>query len=359
MEPIRKTSLGEAAARRIETGIHSGLLSGLLPATRELSRILGISPGTLKQALEQLGHEGIIRKIPHNGRHEAIPSASRLNRPARLMKKLWLVEPVEFIQQSNFPTHAMEALESGARKLGWTCEWTMEQVDQSRSHRRHWDQLLKARNPDALIFIAPHATTAAWAANCGVPVCALGGDTHESGIVTVSFDATSMVETALTRLFQLGHRDVLLPLTVRTPGFVKRIRTACSIVHARHSVPYASAWNCPSTPFHSPSSLGELLEKRFSRQAPSAIVAFGSSILPPMGYLLKNGYRVPDDISLVVLGGYEDLRWADPQIAHFDLKWNRMVKFILSWLAQPEAARTTKIQSDWIEGGSVARPRRR
>ena len=61
------TPLAEQVTRIIREGIESGQLAGRLPNEDDLTRILQVSRGTLREGLAVLVREGLVTRWPRRG----------------------------------------------------------------------------------------------------------------------------------------------------------------------------------------------------------------------------------------------------------------------------------------------------
>ncbi|MGC4015665.1 MAG: substrate-binding domain-containing protein [Luteolibacter sp.] len=357
MEPLRKLTVAGQVAGQMRDAILAGEFRGILPGSRDLTKRLGVSPTSLREALAMLVADGVLHRAGSSRRYAV--GAEKGGAPDGVRaRKLWIVEPVDIPQPSALPMAMLKSLESRVARRGWTCEWSMEVAEQSRSHRKRWDQLLALRRPDAVLMVGPHRKTATWAANCGVPVCCFGGDVGGLGLDTLAFDTSHMLVTALEELFKLGHREIFLPLTVSTPGFVERVHGTMGEMLAREGVTFSREWHSPVAVSYSPDALLETVVRRFRKRRPTAVLSFGSSVLTLMGYLLKLGIRVPDEVSVVTLGGDHDIAWLRPTVAHFDFAWHEAAKRIARWLESgPKASggNEWKIVPEWVKGATLGR----
>ncbi len=172
----------------------------------------------------------------------------------------------------------------------------------------------------------------------------------------VGFDGPGMAGEALKRLFDLGHRDVFLPLASNTPGFVSRVHAILQREHESRGIPYLEGWNSPVAENYSPERLAELLLARLERKRPDAVMAFGWGIRVVIGVLLQRGIRVPEDVSLVLLGNERGTDWFWPRMTSFHYNWKGVLNYIGRWLDREAGApppESQRIMPEWREGATV------
>jgi DNA-binding GntR family transcriptional regulator len=85
LSPVRQRTLGDEAAKRLRDAIMSGSLSpGMRLVERELAERLGVSRVPIREAIQQLEDEGLVKKIPHRGTFVYVPSSDELEEIASL-----------------------------------------------------------------------------------------------------------------------------------------------------------------------------------------------------------------------------------------------------------------------------------
>lgn len=358
VDPLTRRTLADEAADNLRKAIRAGSLVGLLPGIRPLCQELGISRSALTPALVKLQEEGWLVSAGPRRRYVTnvvLEGTSQLPQPTR---KLWILETMEKKQLTGLSPHLLDPLRQRLDKRGWMIERSVVVADQTRRHDQKWRQLLDIHRPDAVLLASPHRTTSQWAADCGVPVCAMGGDVNGLPLSMVGFDTTSMVEEALERLLVLGHRDICLLVSVRTPGFVAKLHATIERVLGRHGIVFVPAWHAPLAHHNTPEGLLELLKRRFALGIPSGILAFGRGGLQTvMAFLLSQGIAMPRDVSVVMLGDSKDIEWVKPDVACFDFRWPRIVSFIVRWLNAgkkgEERYKQVSLKPAWVEGKSL------
>lgn len=361
MKSLTRKTLGDEAAQIIAEAIRSGELTGTLPGYRTLIQKLGISRAAFEPAIHKLVEEGWLVSLGPRRRFLINTVEKSETTPRARQRKLWILEPMAHKEPSTFATQISRPLNTKLSKLGWEANWDIVTIDQTRRHHAKWNQLLKAQQPDAILLIAPHRTTAEWAVKCGLPVCALGGDTKNLALTTTGIESSYMVECSLEKMLAVGHRDICLLLTVRTPDFVSRIYKTMKETLANHGIEFVPAWHAPLAQTTTPEGLYELMERRFTLSQPTAMMAFGKNGLNTMmGYLLQRGIAVPRDISLVMLGDTRFADWIRPSIASFEMPWDRVISFLTRWLSTAghlqDQHHHNSFHPRWIDGESLSTP---
>lgn len=354
---MARESLPEKTAAALERAIRDGHFTGTLPGYRDLCRTLQVSRTALEPALGLLVRKGVLCSAGQRKRYRIAVQENEVERTT--IRKLWMLEPTtEDKKEFGMPIALLEPLEKRLRRLGWSWESSLVPVDQRRSHRKLWDRLLSLQNPDAILLVNPHRRTGEWAMDCGVPVCCLGGDVLGLPLSVTGFQSTHMVDEAVRRLLESGHRDLCLPLSVQTPGFVARIYEAMERGLAAHGITFMPGWHVLLAEENSPEALADAMARRFARRVPDALLVFGWGLRVAMGFLLNRGIKVPGDISLVMLGNREGISWFWPPVASFHYRWNHVVSYLAHWLARDDLSApypSELFNPEWVEGASVER----
>jgi DNA-binding GntR family transcriptional regulator len=95
--PVSQRTLGDEAAERLRSAIRNGALPpGTRLVERELAERLGVSRIPVREAIQQLVEEGLVKKIPHRGTFVYAPSYEELEEMAslRVILEQFVVERV-------------------------------------------------------------------------------------------------------------------------------------------------------------------------------------------------------------------------------------------------------------------------
>jgi len=269
-------------------------------------------------------------------------------------RKILMLESSQLGQRLMISTIIAASLAGRAAAKNWTIEHQVIKADQSRSNIKRWQRLLEASSADVLIVVAGTHKTLSWASGCGVPVLALGGDTTDFSIPVVGYDSDAMVTIALDRLLGTGHRDVCFPLAVKSTTYVEETKRAMAAAFSRHGVDFDPKLHFPQWHSNIPEAWREGLQWRFGVRRPDALLVGVRAYQTCLGVLMELGLKVPDDLSIVVLGEQTELSWFQPVPASFDLDPLRLADKIANWIDSPNSEEKSLIlQPKWLEGGSI------
>ena len=88
-QPLRTRTLSDEVAERLRDAIRSGSIPpGSRLVEQELAEQLGVSRVPVREAIQTLVDEGMVRKSPHRGRLFFCPAARRSTRSRRCVSCL-------------------------------------------------------------------------------------------------------------------------------------------------------------------------------------------------------------------------------------------------------------------------------
>lgn len=355
MDRPRRTSLATAVEDSLEKAIRCGEIGPEIPGYRELQRVLGVSRTVIEPAISSLIAKGLIEPAGPRRRHR-VPRNIETRAESHAGRRVLLLEPNTMGERTptatSFARLLRELPEAGDHEI----QHLAVQADQSRASPGRWQQLLDASGADLLIVVSGHHATLSWAARCGVPALAFGGDLADLDLPFVSYSAADMVADALDHLFEKGMRDVCVPLGVRTHGFVARIRRTVAAAFERHGHPFVPRLHFPRWHANLPEAWTEGLRWRFGVARPDALVIMGAGpYRTTLGAIMEKRWSIPDDISLVAAADRAELSWFHPRPTCFDLDPAPLAIHAAKWLRDPAGTRPESgVRPTLIEGASVA-----
>ncbi len=356
MKSLSRQTLAEQAEEQIAVAILSGELSGKLPGHRELCRVFGISRTSLEPALAALVARGLLVSRGPRRRFEVAESPPRVRVMPTATRRALVLEPTLAGLPTPVARRVVDALRARLQGGAWQLQEHYLAVDQSRKNARRFSAILNAEQPDLVIVVGGHAHTIEWFRQRGVPFLCFGGDTKGPPVTAVNYDADSMTHDALRHHLQAGCRDPFIPLRVRTPGFVERVRGAVAQELEAAGIRFSAEWHTPILRENNPDALHEVVDRRFQRRVPDAWLCFGHDMLiAAMGIAACRGMRMPHEVALTLLGPRQDLPWLPPWIGGFDFPIAPVASLLAKWLHQGEQMRDvgiTRIRPVWQPGES-------
>ena len=284
-----------------------------LPSENQLQRNLGISRNTVRQAFNEMQHEGLIERIPGRGTYVAEPA------PGGRQKRLIAFIISDF--ESEREWELLNGAESAAR--GNDCDVVFYNTRHNcQEERRVLGQLAGQNISGALLWSCapPAASPDEYEGVSLPPLVMMDRDTPALPTDCVTSDNHGGASLATRHLLALGHRRIvcvshdvvgLLPVAERIQGYRDTMRAAGEKA--------APAWVLPTEAELSPDSalaLGEdidsapmrYLMRRMQKERPTALFAVNDLVaLVALRAARALQLRVPEDLSLI---GFDDVEFS-------------------------------------------------
>jgi DNA-binding LacI/PurR family transcriptional regulator len=328
----RPTTLGRLARPRsllsrteqvLREAIARGEFAGnRLPAATELAEQLGVSRETVRLAQDNLQREGLLVKYRRKG--------TLLQPPAMTLRKTAARSTLLGYLQAGYPSRqrgdeAVTRASSGLMLQGATREAGRAGCRLVVHHAPHTemesalDSLIREAPLRGVLFASfGEEKLVRRTLGLGLPVVLLDHDLHLPSISTVREDSRQGTALAVAHLARLGHRRIAYAHWHRAelnPWRVVGYRKGLS--EAR--LPRRRAWEL-SAEITEPGAEA-LVEKLLAlRPVPTALVCFNNSLARlAMERLRRRGVRVPEDLSVVGIGGEEVAGLACAQSDWFEM----------------------------------------
>jgi len=215
-----------------------------------------------------------------------------------------------------------------------------------------------AQNPaDAWLVIAGSREILKWFSEQPVPAFAIHGRQASVSIAAAGSRKSTAMAAAVRRLAELGHRRIVLLVREERrkpePGFVERV--FLKELQAQ-GIPVGT-YNLPDWE-NSPQGLQSGLSSLFSRTPPTALIADGLELfMATQQFLLHQGIRVPQDVSIICGDPDPSFGWCHPAISHISYDSHIWVRNTMRWVNKVAAGKDDRRQmisdSKFIEGGTI------
>ena len=322
----------------LREAIQRGEFSGnRLPSAAEIAEQLGVSRETVRLAQENLQREGLLVKYRRKG--------TLIQPPAMSLKKTAGRSSLLGYLQADYPSPNREEEIVTRATSGLMLQGAMREASRSGCrlvvhHAPHTDmergieQILHESPLRGAIFVSfGEEKLVRRTLGRGLPVVLLDHELNLPSISTVREDSKQGAGIAVTHLAKLGHRRIAYAdwhLADLNPWRITGYRKALS--DAR--LPRRRAWEL-STQI-TPTGADELVEKLLAlRPLPTALVCFNNSLAAlAIDRLRRRGVRVPEDLSVMGVGGEEVTGLACVQA-----DWFEMGRYAVKLLLKTAAAR--------------------
>lgn len=356
MNPIPRPSLVEATAGQLRRCIQEGRWQGWLPGVRPLAEEFMVSKETLRAALAILekerilapGNAGRLRQILTPGR--STPAGKQHLRVALLLR-----HP---LQQLNALSQGhMLALLHEIRQAGHQAFVAKRHPKAPGKDGAVLRRLVEETQADAWILYSAGHEALAWFAQQKLPVFALGGHPLTLDIPWACSDLTNAIQDALADLVAHGHRRIVL---ITSEKWLKPTPNTAALVFAKGMQAHGLSvtdYNLPNW-VESSEGLEALLKGLFSATPPTALIVFAPSwTVATLGWLLRQGLRVPEDVSLISILPDPALSFWNPPVAHFQWLTAPHIHHALKWLRTLVEGKKTPgarpVAVTYVRGGTV------
>ena len=352
-----KPSLVQYAADALRDGIRKGEWVGRLPGERILSERLQISRPTLRQALDLLEREGLLRNEPGKRRVIQVDPDSRPRPEPRVV----FLAPYPEQALEPFAIFEIEALRRKLTQANIPLEFQFARALRSRTPARQLaDRVFSSPSAVWLLYRASrHAQ--AWFRRQGVPAVVMGSTYPEIGLPSVDVDFQATCRHATHRFLKRGHAADQLVLLIpegdlagtgdAVKGFLEAVGPAGEeqvAVHADQPADicrvidrlFAKTWKRPT---------GLLIQRPIYAHAAA-------------GHLMSsNGYRLPADVSMVVLDDGPSLSFMVPEPSRYTKDGEAFARKLFQLVeAALRGGRTPtpqiRILPDWVAGSTLGPP---
>ncbi|MES2660959.1 MAG: substrate-binding domain-containing protein [Verrucomicrobiota bacterium] len=360
MKPIRRQSLVEQTVAHLREGFGSGQWSGQLPGVLSLASELGVSKDTLRDALQQLEDEGLVKSCGAGKRREIVSRRTGKSFRKVLRIGIFLSEPLE--GDNAQAQHQLLSIKRVIQEAGHACFFASETLSQLGYKCSRVARVVKAANADAWVVSSGSSDVLEWFAAQPLPVCAFGGRAKGLPLASSTTDAGNSMGEIIRNFAGHGHRRIVLicPFSWRRPtlgpavtAFLAALETS-GISVSDYNVPH---WD------ESAEGLERLLESLFRVTPPTALLLIEPlHCAAVLGFLAQRGIQVPRDLSLACLVPDPVFAWRRPPLAQFIMPLQEHVHRIARWVDAVSCGMIDLEQKSFIPtfdpGGTIAAARK-
>jgi DNA-binding transcriptional regulator YhcF (GntR family) len=346
--PFRLRTYAEQVADHLRSGILAGRWAGELPGEDRLGAELNVNHTTVGAAIRQLEKEGLLVNrgagrprgilMPKNAAAPSLRIAILLYE--RIDRKLDYIVDLQhrLIEAGHVPTIPPKAL-----------------VDLKMDVKRIAG-LVSKTEADAWVIQSGSTEVLEWFSLQGAPAFAFAGRRRGVKIAGSGPDKLSAARTAVRRLFELGHRRIVMLAREerRKPGPGQMER---SFIQELRSLGIATgSYNLPDWE-DTKDGLYRLLESLFHHTPPTALIIDEVPLyLAVELHLARRGLLAPGNVSLLCLDPSPVFRWHRPSVAHISWDSRPIINQIARWTDNVARGRDDRRQTftkaGFVEGGT-------
>jgi LacI family transcriptional regulator len=346
-------TLADQVTEHLRSEILRGRWSGSLPGKHQLAAELGVNNKTVESALRQLEKTGLL--LPQGaGRKRLINAPRRLN-ASRTLRIALLLNDDELDEKMKIVLEIRHALTAA----GHTIITLPKSLTTLRFDPKLVAGLVRKTEADAWLVLAGSRGVLEWFAGQPVPAFAVFGNRVGIKIPSVSPNKPPVIADATRHLISLGHRRIVMlaKRAVRMPhptagiaAYLDTLRThGCQT--GEFNLP---DWEETNAGFHA------CLSSLFHSTPPTALIVDEVTyFVAAMQFLLRQGIKVPADVSLISTDDDVALSHCDPPVACMRWDMRPVVRRIVQWAAnlsrgKPDYAQTLT-PAEFIPGGTIGR----
>lgn len=352
--PSRKSLISEVA-ECLRAAIGSGEFENQLPGVRRLSRDLGVSVPTLLAAIRILAKER--RVLVCQGRPTTILDAGR-RRPAgrRAKRVIFLGFSAENIQFSPYYREVRDLL----LQQGHEVELRHYLRKAWGIRKREFEQLTGANRADCWVLVSAPWSVQRMFAEKGLP-CLLESGTSQGvpGLPDFELDYAALYRHMANHLINLGHRRFHLLLPERSAA--KNPESTDAFIHAvRLRLPEIPSEQLVRTHDGTPAGFRVLLASLFKpAEHPTALcIGLVCFYIQAQSWLMRRGFHIPRDVSLISRDGDALLGYLEPSPAHYHVNMPQTCKRLARTITAIAGKRPVKhrnlILPEFVAGDSTA-----
>ena len=344
-------TITEQVAASIRQDLLNGRWLGTLPGRHQLSRDLEVNHKTVDAALALLEDEGILvnqgvgRKrrilIPEGGIQTPKLRVAFLHYTQQEQPDQWILD---MQQRLLYLGHKPFSANNTLKGLG---------MDPGRIAR-----LVKRTPADAWLVSAASKEVLEWFSQQETPAFSLFGVRSGIPMAGTGPDKSMPIAELTRRLVGLGHGRIsfICRRQIRLPQPSQGILSFIKELEAAGIEP--GPFNLPDWEENA-GGFRQCLDSLFKVTPPTALILDEPYLFHgAFHHLVRNGLRVPEDVSLICTDPDPGFAWCSPSVAHISWDTSQAVRRILRWLnnvaAGKDDRRQTYTKAVYVEGGTVA-----
>jgi len=351
----QKASLVAQAAAILKERIQSGEWHKWLPGEHELCAELQIARMTLRGALAQLERTGLVRA--RQGKRREILTRRRRAAPG-VSGRVLLLTPVPLYDLAPLHLFCAHALREALEKAGFHFEIHPERGLYGRGSGASLERLIRQLRPAGCVLVSSTQKMQMWFSRRRLP-CVIWGSKHP-GVELPSVDKAyrALCRHAVGLFLARGHRHLALlnPESGAAGDLESEEGFREGAAQHKEEDVEATVARHDGTAAGIRGTLAALLKRQV---VPTALlVSRAANVLAVMGYLMRCGLRIPEDVAVISRDHEPFLEQMVPSVARYVITPEAMAARISS--AVLEIVQTGlvnpsdfKIMPEFLEGETL------
>lgn len=288
-----RATLAEQAAQTLRKALRDGQWRSFLPGERRLCAALRVSRPTIRTAVQQLAQEGLV--ATHHGRRHRIlaPARKRPRQPGGLV----LLVSHQPVADTSFTAYqGITEMRAQLAAHGFATETVICPATPGRAHRQRLEAFLSQNAVACCVLLSLNRGLQAWFAAKRIPTLVLGSSHTGIALPSLDVDYRSVCRHAAGLLRAKGHRRLafLVPHSDAAGDLASEegFREGVARGPAEGRVVRHNGTNAGLA-----ATLRALLTG--PRPPTALLVAKPNHVFFVVAWLLREGRRVPGDLSLI------------------------------------------------------------
>jgi len=325
-----------------------------LPGIQAIGKQYKVTRLTVERALQHLEDLEVIAPVePRKRRQINLPILKRVaSQQDRLDNRIFFI--------SNFPSSHLPYM---ARDIYETFHVLCEQEHlvlnyvEIPTNITELRTLLISLQPRAVILYTAPAAVAEIVFSLNIPAIGIG--TAFSQIPTFNTSYKNLLVCAFQQAIAAGHHSVTLPVWKTNKTIYEELAEWLEKYFPSSLVSFNKRYHLPFIEGDSKVDYHATLHELFRYTPPTCIILHEiSQYLTTSSFLLKEGLRIPDDISIIFLSQDPLLEDIVPSVAHFSLYSDTMIHRAFHVLQEQisglKSCKKIELIPVWIPGNSLA-----
>jgi len=332
--PLRKQSLIDQVEAALAAEIATGKWPEMLPGLRSLATELQVSVPTLSAAIDRLVSKGALSSQGGRKRFRIRNSRVALQPNHKSAKRVLIITPLGGVSALNKVTaNVVQGISRDMNRQGWFINYADVDFFEAKTSRKNWDELIIGNQISLIIVVFGREVIGKWALTTGIPVCFLGGNAGDLPIPVVAVDICKVIEDALERLIDLGHKNFFIPLGVRHPALIAKMHATYSATLSKHGLNFNQVIQMPASTTHDPETAWKAMDRAWDQsEKPTALIFLDwNTCVTGTSYLTAKGLRIPNDVSVLMIANEYSSEWFRPHLAHYTFPENDLTKAVSAW----------------------------
>lgn len=295
--------LADALMQEIDRGVF--VPGDMLPSMDDLACRYSINKATVRQAINELAHHGLIYSVPAKGTFVSGTDQSASSEPLACLTIGWISSVPDKGCTGGYHTEMIQAAHQAVQRTGGRF---VVFSSNGLSHESFWEMIHQADLDGALLVGSPNQQPLLHLLNDSLPTVILNDRFLGRRVSSIYIDNEDGGFLAMDHLLTLGHRKLAMVTGPKEMRHVRERRMGAEMACIRYGL-QPEQFQVVEGDFTPEGGMRAMQELLAAREQPTGIFFFNDEMAcGALRFLYeKTEYRVPDDFSII---GFDDISWA-------------------------------------------------